>query len=31
MVMIANKRTKDQMIEDLQLFLNKDSQKFVSW
>ena len=31
MVMIANKRTKVQMVEDLHLFLNADAQKFVNW
>lgn len=31
MVMIANKRTEEQMVEDLQLFLNDEAEKFVSW
>ena len=31
MVMIANKRSHDQMIEDLNLFLNDEADKFVSW
>lgn len=31
MVMLANKRTKEQMVEDLNLFLNDEAEKFVSW
>ncbi|XP_057304679.1 trichohyalin-like [Hydractinia symbiolongicarpus] len=31
MVMIANKRTREQMVEDLNLFLNDEADKFVSW
>ena len=31
MVMIANKRTKPQMVDDLHLFLNDDAPKFVNW
>jgi len=31
MVMIANKRTRDQMIDDLNLFLNDEAEKFVAW
>lgn len=31
MVMLANKRTKEQMIEDLNLFLNDEAETFVSW
>merc|ERR1739848_917536 len=29
--MIANKRTPDQMVEDLKLFLNDEADKFVLW
>lgn len=31
MVMVANKRTKAQMEDDLQLFLRSDTQIFVEW
>ena len=31
MVMIANKRTKEQMVSDLNLFLSDEAEKFVSW
>ena len=31
MVMIANKRTKEQMVSDLNLFLSEKAEKFVSW
>ena len=31
MVMIANKRTQEEMVEDLNLFLNDEAEKFVSW
>ena len=31
MVMIANKRTKEQMVSDLNLFLSEEAEKFVSW
>lgn len=31
MVMIANKKEKTQMKEDLLLFLGKNSEKFVDW
>merc|ERR1712080_304573 len=31
MMMIANKRTQTQMVEDLVLFLNDEAEKFVSW
>lgn len=31
MVMVANKRTKSQMNEDLQLFLNTKTKTFVEW
>ncbi|KAG8229363.1 hypothetical protein J437_LFUL009678 [Ladona fulva] len=31
MVMVANKRTKSEMIEDLQLFLGAFTEKFISW
>lgn len=29
--MVANKRTKSQMNEDLQLFLNNKTSTFVDW
>lgn len=31
MVMVANKRTKSQMKEDLQLFLSNKTAAFVDW
>lgn len=31
MIMVANKRSKEQMIEDLSLFLGKNTDAFVSW
>ncbi len=31
MVMIANKKTRDQMTEDLNLFLAKNSTVFTKW
>lgn len=31
MVMVANKRTKSQMNEDLQLFLTNKTSTFVDW
>lgn len=31
MIMIANKRSKQQMIEDLQLFLSSQTELFVTW
>lgn len=31
MIMVANKRSKDQMITDLSLFLGKNTDSFVSW
>lgn len=31
MVMVANKRSKSQMNEDLQLFLNTKTSTFVDW
>jgi len=31
MVMIANKRSHLQMVDDLNLFLNEEAEKFVSW
>ncbi|XP_074653574.1 zinc finger CCCH domain-containing protein 14-like isoform X3 [Tubulanus polymorphus] len=31
MVMVANKKTKEQMTNDLQLFLGKNTEKFTTW
>lgn len=31
MIMVANKRSKEQMIEDLSLFLDKNTDVFVNW
>lgn len=31
MVMVANKRTRSQMDEDLQLFLTSNTKTFTSW
>lgn len=31
MVMVANKRSKNQMTEDLNLFLSKKTSIFVNW
>lgn len=31
MVMVANKRTRSQMEEDLQLFLSNNTEAFVGW
>lgn len=31
MVMVANKRTRSQMEDDLQLFLTNNTEAFVSW
>lgn len=31
MIMVANKRSKDQMIGDLSLFLGKNTDTFVNW
>lgn len=31
MIMVANKRSKEQMVEDLSLFLNKNTEAFVNW
>ncbi|XP_071441241.1 zinc finger CCCH domain-containing protein 14 isoform X2 [Hetaerina americana] len=31
MVMVANNRTKIEMVEDLQLFLGTHTEKFISW
>jgi hypothetical protein len=31
MVMVANKRSKEQMEEDLQLFLGKHTSLFTTW
>lgn len=31
MIMVANKRSKDQMIGDLNLFLGKSTDVFVNW
>lgn len=31
MVMVANKRSKNQMTEDLNLFLSKKTSVFVNW
>lgn len=31
MVMVANKRTRSQMDEDLQLFLGSNTKIFTSW
>lgn len=31
MIMVANKRSKTQMTEDLSLFLGKHTENFVSW
>lgn len=31
MIMVANKRSKTQMLEDLSLFLGKNTEAFVSW
>lgn len=31
MIMVANKRSKDQMIGDLSLFLGKNTDAFVNW
>lgn len=31
MIMVANKRSKEQMTNDLSLFLGKNTDVFVSW
>ena len=31
MVMVANKKTKEQMTDDLNLFLGNNTEKFTSW
>lgn len=31
MIMVANKRSREQMTEDLSLFLGKNTEPFVSW
>jgi hypothetical protein len=31
MVMLGNKRSKDQMTEDLMLFLGENTVKFIDW
>ena len=31
MVMVANKKTQDQMTEDLNLFLGTNTEKFTAW
>lgn len=31
MIMVANKRSKKQMSDDLQLFLNENTDSFVNW
>lgn len=31
MIMVANKRSKSQMIEDLKLFLGSNTEVFVIW
>lgn len=31
MIMVANKRSKQQMIEDLNLFLGSNTDAFVNW
>lgn len=31
MIMVANKRSKKQMRDDLQLFLNENTDTFVNW
>lgn len=31
MIMVANKRSRDQMVEDLSLFLDKNTEVFVNW
>lgn len=31
MIMVANKRSKEQMIGDLSLFLGKNTDTFVNW
>lgn len=31
MIMVANKRSKKQMRDDLQLFLNENTDSFVNW
>ena len=31
MVMVANKRSQDQVKEDLSLFLGDETDKFVTW
>lgn len=31
MIMVANKRSKSQMMDDLSLFLGKHTESFVNW
>ena len=31
MVMVANKKDRDQMTEDLNLFLGNNTEKFTAW
>jgi hypothetical protein len=31
MVMVANKKTKEQMTDDLSLFLGKNTDRFTTW
>ena len=31
MVMVANKKTKEQMTDDLNLFLGNNTEKFTTW
>lgn len=31
MIMVANKRSKEQMVGDLSLFLGKNTDTFVNW
>lgn len=31
MIMVANKRSQKQMVEDLKLFLGKNTEPFVQW